>query len=214
MIFFPTWNHQSQNANHVICYGPKLLQFLCNATEQLMNIIHISTCTKGELDGEIRTAPYHVILMEESVLPVASSDTIFCRMAGSCLWLGLPPKPVSVALQCMCANVCGPYGAISSLVLVFTSLSLSMTSSALMFWLGDGRLGFPVLFHTCLFLVGFLLIFSFKSLLSMFSLFLLSVFSLSFLGLSRLFPCLLFFVSVFLFLLEAFLSSLSSLGSV
>jgi hypothetical protein len=127
MIFFPTWNHRSQNANHVICYGPKLLQFLCNATEQLMNIIHISTCTKGELDGEIRTAPYHVILMEESVLPVASSDTIFCRMAGSCLWLGLPPKTVSVALQCMCANVCGPYGATSSLVLVFTSLSFSMT---------------------------------------------------------------------------------------
>lgn len=152
--------------------------------------------------------------MEESVLPVASSDTIFCRMAGSCLWLGLPPKPVSVALQCMCANVCGPYGATPSLVLVFTSLSLSMTSSALMFWLGDGRLGFPVLFHTCLFLIGFLLIFSFKSLLSMFSLFLLSVFFLSFLGFSCLFPCLLLFVSVFLFLLEAFSSSLSSLGSV
>lgn len=92
-----------------------------------MNIIHISTCTKGELDGGIRTAPYHVILMEESVLPVAPPDTIFCRMAGSCLWLGLPPKPVSVALQCMCANVCGPYGATSSLVLVFTSLSFSMT---------------------------------------------------------------------------------------
>jgi hypothetical protein len=70
------------------------------------------------------------------------------------------------------------------------------------------------LFHTCLFLIGFLLIFSFKSLLSMFSLFLLSVFFLSFLGFSCLFPCLLLFVSVFLFLLEAFSSSLSSLGSV